>query len=113
MPASRNGVRGVASASAAGAGQVNADTTGARSFRRRRTNGVAIPTATAPHASRRRARVLRKAEQHILAAGARPGYSRRAWRSRGCDGSSIGPGMRSSGAGISMPSTVIRRFSVR
>jgi hypothetical protein len=57
-------VRGAASASAAGAGHVSADTAGTGSFRRCRTSGVATPTATAPHASRRRARVLRKAAQH-------------------------------------------------
>src|SRR3712207_8570047 len=63
MPASRARVRGVASESAAGAGHVSADTTGTGSLRRCRTSGVATPAATAPHASRRRARVLRKAEQ--------------------------------------------------
>ena len=57
MPASRSGVRGSASASAAGAGQVSADTTGGRSLSRCRTSGVTTPTATAPHASRRRAGV--------------------------------------------------------
>src|SRR5215211_2312574 len=60
MLASRSGVRGAASASAAGAGQESADTTGARSLSRWRTSGVTTPTATAPHASVRRARVLRK-----------------------------------------------------
>ncbi len=61
MPASRRGVRGAASARAAGAGHVSADTTGARSLSRCRTSGVATPTATAPHASMRRGRVDRKA----------------------------------------------------
>ena len=48
-----------ASASATGAGQESADTTGGRSLSRCRTSGVTTPTATAPHASRRRARVVR------------------------------------------------------
>ena len=61
MAASRRGVRGAASARAAGAGHDSTDTTGVRSFRRWRTRGVAMPTATAPHASRLRTRVLRKA----------------------------------------------------
>ena len=69
MAASRSGVRGAASARAAGIGHVSADTTGGRSLRRCLTNGVAMPTATAPHASVRRARVLRKAAEHNRAGG--------------------------------------------
>src|SRR5918999_6102216 len=61
MRASRSGERGWASATAAGACQERTDTTGGRSFSLCRTSGVMTPTATAPHASRRRTRVLRKA----------------------------------------------------
>src|SRR5918997_956506 len=61
MPASRSGERGSASASAAGAGQESADTTGGRSLSRCRASGVTMPIATAPHASRRRTREERKA----------------------------------------------------
>src|SRR5215210_1538020 len=61
MAASRTGVRRAASASAAGAGHESADTAAGRSLSRCRSRGVATPTATAPHASVRRTRVLRKA----------------------------------------------------
>ena len=72
MPGVAHGVRRAASASAAGAGHDSADTAAGRSRSRCRTRGVATPTATAPHASVRRARVLRKAAASIAARN-RPG----------------------------------------
>jgi hypothetical protein len=76
-------------------------TAGAGSFRRRRNSGVATPIATAPQASVRSARELRKAVRaYATVATARDELS---W---------MGPGMSSSGGGSSIPSSPMRRLSV-
>ena len=60
MPASRSRVRGIATASAAGAWKLSAVTTWGRRRSRWRASGAATPTARAPQARVRRARELRK-----------------------------------------------------
>jgi hypothetical protein len=76
-------------------------TAGAGSFRRRRTSGVATPIATAPQASVRNARELRKAAR---------AYATVATASE--ELSSMRPGISSSGGGSSIPSSPIRRLRV-
>src|SRR5215213_10705709 len=100
MAASRTGVRRAASASAAGAGHDSADTAAGRSRSRCRTRGVATPTATAPHASVRRARVLRKAAPAYLDQAAKKRvttYRQAEARSTTSDPTQVGSPMSSHG----------------